>query len=240
MIIHTHILTHNEEKLLPFTLDHYSSFSDKIFIHDNMSDDSTDDIVNIYPKAQIHKWESNGQMDELTQVNKRNNDYKKFSRDADWVIVCDCDEFLYHPNILGVLLKYKNEGVTVPKIQGYVMASNVFPKYDGKLITEKIKIGEESDPMGSKNIIFNPKIDMLFGEGSHRFTSNNTIFSNDVELKLLHYRFLSKQYLNNIYKSRSERLSSDTKRRGWNGHYLNPNENLLLMDKIIKNNKTVI
>jgi len=240
MIIHVHILTHNEEKLLPFTLDHYSSFSDKIFIHDNMSDDSTDDIVSVYPKVQILKWGSNGQMDELTQVNKRNNDYKKFSRDADWVIVCDCDEFLYHPNILEVLVKYKNEGVTVPKIQGYVMASNVFPKYDGELITEKIKIGEKSDHMGSKNVIFNPKIDVSFGEGSHRFTSSNTIFSNDVELKLLHYRFLSKQYLNNIYNSRNERLSSDTKKRGWNFHYSNPDKNILLMDTIIKNNKTVI
>jgi hypothetical protein len=55
MVIHVHILTHNEEKLLPFTLDNYSSFSDKIFIHDNMSDDSTDDIVSRYPKVEIIK-----------------------------------------------------------------------------------------------------------------------------------------------------------------------------------------
>lgn len=44
MIIHAHILAWNEEKILPFTLDYYSSFCEKIFIHDNMSTDSSDDI----------------------------------------------------------------------------------------------------------------------------------------------------------------------------------------------------
>ena len=32
MKIHVHILSWNEEKILPFTLDYYSSFCEKIFV----------------------------------------------------------------------------------------------------------------------------------------------------------------------------------------------------------------
>ena len=44
MIIHAHILAFNEEKILPFILDYYSKICDKIYIYDNISTDSSDDI----------------------------------------------------------------------------------------------------------------------------------------------------------------------------------------------------
>ena len=42
MKIHSHILAWNEEKILPYTLDYYSTFCEKIFIYDNMSDEMYD------------------------------------------------------------------------------------------------------------------------------------------------------------------------------------------------------
>ena len=50
MKIHAHILSWNEEKILPYTLDHYSNICEKIFVYDNMSNDSSDDIYKKYPK----------------------------------------------------------------------------------------------------------------------------------------------------------------------------------------------
>ena len=44
MKIHAYIIAYNEEKLLPFTLDSYSIFCEKIFVYDKYSTDSSDKI----------------------------------------------------------------------------------------------------------------------------------------------------------------------------------------------------
>ena len=69
MKIHAHILSWNEEKILPFTLDYYSSFCEAIYIHDNMSTDSSDEIYKKYPKVQVLKWDSNEQINEMNYIN---------------------------------------------------------------------------------------------------------------------------------------------------------------------------
>jgi hypothetical protein len=222
MIIHAHILAWNEEKILPFTLDYYSQFCEKIFIHDNMSTDSSDEIYARYPNVTVLKWSSNNEINEINYVKIKSEAYRKYSRDADWVIVCDCDEILYHPRLLEKLEYYKANGITVPKVNGHDMVSDKFPEYDGELITKKVKTGspEVSIPF-SKNIIFNPKIDVTFGIGAHSFSSNKTIYSNSPELKLLHYKFLGVEYVETLYKSRVERLSDFNKTNKLGEHYFN-------------------
>jgi hypothetical protein len=223
MKIHAHILSWNEEKILPFTLDYYSSFCEEIYIHDNMSTDSSDEIYKKYPKVTVIKWSSDNQINEMNYINLKNNEYKNYSRnkDVDWVIVCDCDEFLYHPNLLTVLQDYKEKGITVPRISGHDMVSESFPIYDGELITKKIKIGSERYQPMCKNIIFNPDIDVSFGVGAHSFTSPNGVFSQDEDLKLLHYKFLGKDYVKTLYVSRAKRLSDFNKQNKFGDHYFN-------------------
>jgi hypothetical protein len=239
MIIHAHILAFNEEKILPFTLDYYSNICDKIYIYDNMSTDSSDEIYKRYPKVTVIKWNSNNEINELNYLNIKNNGYKLSREDnADWVIVCDTDEFLYHPRLLEKLEYYKNEGITVPKIDGHDMVSESFPEYDGELITNKIKTGSEVYPPFCKNIVFNPKIDAKFGIGGHSFQSNNTINSSSPELKLLHYKFLGVEYVENIYKSRMERLSEFNKQHKFGEHYLNVPYDY--MNKLLSENMQII
>ena len=62
MKIHAYIIAYNEEKLLPFTLDYYSTFCEKIFVYDNMSTDSSDNIYKKYPKVTVVKWDSNNEI----------------------------------------------------------------------------------------------------------------------------------------------------------------------------------
>lgn len=239
MIIHAHILAFNEEKILPFTLDYYSNICEKIYIYDNMSTDSSDEIYKRYPKVTVIKWNSNNEINEKNYLNIKNNGYKLSREDnADWVIVCDTDEFLYHPRLLEKLEYYKNEGITVPKIDGHDMVSESFPEYDGEFITEKIKTGSEVYPPFCKNIVFNPKIDAKFGIGGHSFQSNNTINSSSSELKLLHYKFLGVEYVENIYKSRMERLSEFNKQHKLGEHYFNVPYDY--MNKLLSENKQVI
>lgn len=51
--VHVYILCFNEEKMLPFTLDCYSSFCAKIFVLDNMSTDHSLEICSMYSKVQV-------------------------------------------------------------------------------------------------------------------------------------------------------------------------------------------
>lgn len=238
MVIHAHILSWNEEKILPFTLDYYSKICDKIFIHDNMSTDSSDDIYKRYEKVKVLKWDSNNEINEFNYTKIKSNAYKIYSRDADWVIVCDCDEFLYHENLMEKLDEYKKNGITIPQIDGHDMVSESFPEYDGNPITNKIKIGSETYQPMCKNIIFDPKIDVEYGIGGHSIQSKQGKLSPTAELKLLHYKFLGKEYVKNIYISRSKRLSEFNKQNKLGEHYFNlPYQ---YMDTMLKNNYKVI
>lgn len=238
MVIHAHILSWNEEKILPFTLDYYSKICDKIFIHDNMSTDSSDDIYKRYEKVKVLKWDSNNEINEFNYTKIKSNAYKIYSRDADWVIVCDCDEFLYHENLMEKLDEYKKNGITIPQIDGHDMVSESFPEYDGNPITNKIKIGSETYQPMCKNIIFDPKIDVEYGIGGHSIQSKQGKLSPTAELKLLHYKFLGKEYVKNIYISRAKRLSEFNKQNKLGEHYFNlPYQ---YMDTMLKNNYKVI
>lgn len=242
MIVHAHILAYNEEKLLPFTLDYYSNFCEKIFIYDNMSTDSSDEIYKNYSKVEVLKWNSNNEINEMNYINIKSNEYKKRSRgqNVDWVITCDCDEFIYHPDLINKLNEYKSKGVTVIRTSGHEMVSEFFPKYDGKLLTDKIKIGSEKLKHLSKSIIFNPEINISFDVGAHLFSSDKTILSDTDEIKILHYKFLGKEYVTEIYNQRFSRLSELNKQRQWGIHYNKLNEVYVLMDDILKKNLYVV
>ena len=239
MIIHAHILAFNEEKILPFTLDYYSVFCEKIYIYDNMSTDSSDEIYKRYPKVIVKKWDSGGEFNDLYNIQIKNSGYKISREDnADWVIVCDCDEILYHPRLLEKLAYYKEQGITVPLINGHDMVSEKFPEYDGELITKKVTTGSEVYEPFCKKILFNPKIEAQIGIGGHSFSSNNTIHSNSPELKLLHYKLLGKDYVESLYKIRVERLSEFNKAHNFGVHYYNlPFE---YMDKLLSENIQII
>lgn len=242
MKIHAYIIAYNEEKLLPFTLDYYSTFCEKIFVYDNFSTDSSDEIYKKYNNVIVTKFESENSQNEIIQKNIKSEEYRKYSRnsDVDWVITIDCDEFVYHNNLIDKLKEYKKMGITVIKTIGHEMASQTFPKYDGNLLVNKVKVGSGKMPMLSKSIIFDPNINMVFGPGAHTFTSNNTVLSPDDEIKVLHYKCLGKEYITNIYKARFERLSESSKLNSWNTHYSKINEFLSLMDNILKENKNIV
>lgn len=239
MKIHAHILAFNEEKILPYTLDYYSNLCEKIIIYDNMSTDGSDDIYKKYNKVTVIKWDSNNEINELNYTRIKSNGYKESRVDnVDWVIVCDCDEFLYHENLLDKLKEYKNKGITVPLIDGHDMVSEIFPEYDGELLTNKVKIGSDTYEPMCKNIIFDPSLDVEYGIGGHSFRCDTANFSKERELKLLHYKFLGRDYVKKIYIARAKRLSIFNKQNKFGEHYFNlPFE---YMDKMIKNNYNVI
>jgi len=95
-------------------------------------------------------------------------------------------------------------------------------------------------PMLSKSIVFSPSIDINFGVGAHYFNSNHTVLSPSDEIKILHYKALSKEYVTTIYDERFKRLSDLNKKNSWGTHYSDVNNFLNLMDNILKNNKNIV
>jgi hypothetical protein len=243
MNIHSYILAWNESKILPFILDYHSKISSKIFVFDNMSTDSSDEIYKKYDKVTVIKWSSDNEFHDGLNAQIKSNCYKKYSRgqNVDWVIVSDCDELVYHPNLIEKLTEYKLQGIDIPSIDGRNIVSDTFPEYDGTLITDKLQIGspETYAPM-CKNIIFNPEKDVNFGMGAHASFCENCKRGDKTEIKLLHYKFLSKEYVKELYDTRLQRLSQFNKTYKLGEHYAVIQETYDYMDDLIKKNIKII
>jgi len=238
MLIDAHIIAWNEERILPYTLDHYSEFCRDIYVYDNMSTDSSDEIYKRYPKVKVIKWSSGDQINELNYVKLKSEGYKQFSRDCDWVVVCDCDEFLYHPSLIEKLTEYKEQGINVPRISGHDMVSPEFPTYKGDKLVDIVKTGSELYEVMSKSIIFNPKLNVVYGIGGHSFKAPGMVTNEDRELKLLHYKFLGFEYVESLYEARAERLSDFNKSNKFGEHYFKVPVDY--MNKMLKEDYQVI
>ena len=193
MRVHVHSIIRNEEKMLPYFLRHYEAFCEKIFLRIQPSTDKTLEIAKAHPKVTIIKYKTefgggSNSYNIMDMQEVRNNDWKKYStsENCDWVIIADCDEFLYHPNILKILQNYKNRGITFPKIDGYQMFSDDQPTTSGQIYYE-IKTGCLFKEY-SKRAIMHPSISPNYSPGNHQcFPKGNVVESNFADIKLLHY-----------------------------------------------------
>ncbi len=186
---------------------------------------STDNSYSIMKEAGINviTFDTNGMYSESTQVNIRNTCWK--NSDADWVMICDTDEFLYHPNFLNYLENTKNNLIFG---RGYEMMSEKLPTTDDQIF-EELKYGYPTDEFNSynvypnwksnysKGVLFRPSQieEINYGPGSHYCSPVGDIITNVEQLpveqsiiypivkddfKLLHYKYLSREYV--TYKNK--------------------------------------
>jgi glycosyltransferase involved in cell wall biosynthesis len=218
MIVHVFTVCWNEERMLPFFLDHYGAFADRIVVYDNQSTDRTAAIVDAWPGATRMVFDTGGEYVERRLMDIRNQAWKASRGVADWVMVVDVDELLYHPDILGLLARYKASGITLPKVAGFQMVSSTFPAPDARLVTQ-CRTGFASRPY-SKRVCFQPTLDISFGPGSHRFrTATDVVESEHADLKLLHYRYLGVDFLSTVYAARWRRQSAENLKNGFGSHF---------------------
>ena len=93
--------------------------------------------------------------------------------------------------------EYKKDGITIPVTMGFEMYSNEFPKFEpGKYLPRIIKVGEEKSGL-NKHVLFNPKeVNMRYSYGSHQsYPTGNVVYNTEIDLFVLHYKFLSHDYL---------------------------------------------
>ena len=242
MNIHAYLLCYNEEMIIKNILDYYSGFCSKIFLLDNYSTDRSVEIAEGYPKVTIIPWKTaDNKIDESKYVELKSELYKVHSRAngsltnevADWVISCDMDEVLYHPDIVTILKQYKDDGITVPLVTGIdVVGSN---DLDQNLpIVDQYEYGERNVNF-DKRIIFDCNFDISYSYGCHPkgpgFELMKNTFgykSNETsELALLHYKKIGKRNIETAERNAARLDMSKIKKSssgefvGLGAHYLN-------------------
>lgn len=223
--VHYYSLCWNEEKLLPFILDYYSCFCDKLVIIDNESDDNSHAIINSFPNTEIRSYPSNNEIRDDIYLQIKNNIWKESRGKADWIIVCDTDEVIYHPDLKKKLDELKDKGITIIKPHGFDMCSEEFPKNQ----IFEIKNGVKDNRHLRKCIIFNPDMieEINFKAGCHKSKpKGKLIYYKKSDIKLLHYKNLSIDYLLHRYSLLRKRLSSYNIENKLGKHYLDDSENI--------------
>jgi hypothetical protein len=198
MIIHLYTICWNEAPLLPFFFRHYERFCDRIIVYDNGSDDGGQDIVKTHPRAELRTIDSAGQLTQETLLAVKGEAWKGSRGHADWVIACDVDEFLYHPDLIAYLFQCRDRGVTLPIPTGFQMLSESFPTpAAGQQLPGEVTAGFY-DPHFSKCVVFDPSaIDEIgYTPGCHIAHPTGRVSSEQNQaLKLLHYKLLGIDYV---------------------------------------------
>jgi len=210
MKIEVYAVCHNEEVLLPYFIRHYSQFAE-ITIFDNQSTDKSLDIIESN-NIKLHSFDTQDLFREDILIDIRNNCWKDSG--ADWVIVTDVDEFVYHKNIIG-LLQQTSATVVFPRM--FNMFSFVMPTTQGQ-IYEEINMGVEF--MG-KMCLFSPKhiTSMNFEAGNHiAHPEGNYILDVQSGIINMHFKNLCPEYVINRNAYLFSRQSEENKSNGWNWH----------------------
>lgn len=222
-IVHAYFLCYNEEYILPHLLRYYSTFCEKIHIIDNMSTDRSVEIINSFANTEIIPYDSNEEVRDDIYLKIKNNVWKTSTGEADYVIVGDADEFLYHEDMVKFLTESFAKGVTLFKPEGYHMIGdedlilssddNIFEK-----VTEGI-IGSSND----KLMLFdcNKIAQINYSFGCHGASPvGQVVLSSDKSLKMLHYKYLGLADFIPKQKLRGDRLSQFNKVNGLGSYYL--------------------
>ena len=228
-IVHYYAVCWNEERMLPFMFDHYEQFVDRFIIYDNYSDDGGEDIIRSRKDTHIVKFSMNNTIDDSVYRQIKNNCWKCSRGKADWVIVCDMDEFLYHPEMENHLQELAQKKVSIPETEGYEMYSEFFPIHtNGTLLTDTVQNGVRSTWL-DKRLVFDPHriVDINYSVGAHQAEPTGIVrYGSDIPLKVLHYKHLGLDYLMERYRKLGERLSDYNRTNQFGTHYLAKQEEL--------------
>ena len=217
MKIDLYAVCHNEQDILPFFLRHYERFVDRMFIYDNQSDDRSPILLKSHPKVVYHCCDTNNQFREDWITEMKNKAWKDHSMDADYVIVVDIDEFVYHPHLATILKQYYASGIECVHTYGYNMVADAFPPLDAdRQIYDDIRSGTPESSF-DKVCIFDPKkIDIQYYPGCHSCRGIiGARYPRRRVVKLLHYKFVDFHRLVNRCASRQLRNSEINKKMNW-------------------------
>ena len=196
MRIHLYTVSLNEMRMLGFFFRHYEAWVTRFVVFDDCSTDGTVDFLRSKPNVEVLTREySNPDSLVLSGKTIRDHCWKESRGLADWVIIADIDEHLYHPDIETYLADCKRDGATLMPALGYEMLTEDFPAA-GEYLASTHTLGAP-DINCCKLRIFNPDaIDEAdFAVGGHTASpSGRVVLPAKDEMLLLHYKHLGIEY----------------------------------------------
>ncbi len=218
--IHLYALCWNEEKMLPYFFRHYDGTVDQYFIADNRSSDRSVEILRSHPKVTLSTVDFEG--DSFIQAAQAhyNHCWKQSRGKADWVIVCNVDEHLYHRNLRTYLRRCREKGFTVIVPEGYQMVSETFPGGDEPLY-RSVRYGQRHRNF-DKPQIFNPNEiqEINFDLGRHRASPVGGVHLHKSKIKLLHFKYIGLDYVLPRLSQLGSRMRSADIQNRWGIRYV--------------------
>lgn len=183
--------------MLPFFFKHYDNIVDQYFIFDNGSTDGSVETLRSHPKVNLRFIKFKGKSFVLAALTFYNMIWKRSKGEANWVIICNIDEHLYHSNLRNYLQECSESGYTLIKPVGFEMVSRNFPEHNQPL-TSQIRMGVRNI-MFDKPQLFQPDSihEINFQAGRHKADPLGDVrLPVSTEVKLLHYKYLGEDYYN--------------------------------------------
>ncbi len=170
MTIETYIITWNREDTIHFTVNHYRKLG-RVILYDNFSDDCTREVA-LEHGAEIQLFGTKGELNDQHYLDVKNHCWK--GSKADWVIIVDDDEILWHneKDLISAFGIFEKHGFTIIQPQGYSIYSNSMPQKSWM----EIKTGFKDDKY-SKLCCFKPKeiTDINYVYGCHEANPKGNI-----------------------------------------------------------------
>lgn len=214
MNIEIYTLCHQESKIIPYFMRHYNQYG-QVFMFEGHSTDGSKELAESLG-AIIIPLNTDNQIKDSVFANVKNNCWKDSK--ADWVIICDMDEFIYHPNFVEYLGTIP-ETIVIPR--EFEMMADVYPTTEGQ-IYEEVKYGFEIE---SKMFIFKPTElkEISYGMGCHTAQPEGNVHINKTsEIICMHMRHLSLDYIIKRNSYLAGRVSEENKRLGLGWHVFMP------------------
>lgn len=217
------MLCYNEELILPFILDYYSQFAERIFIWDNMSTDSSLDICQRYANVTVEQFNTGGLVKDKVFQDIKNNAWKIARGKVRYVGVVDTDEIIYHSEGLDVLLDQAfmmNAGI-VKQSKAYTVYSANITQPAEDLTLSPTNASVLCGPSGGKVSIFSPELrEINYKPGAHRLRPKGKNLSEFVGGLWFHYsHVLGAEVMAKKYEDRFARRSRQNKMHDWGSHY---------------------
>ena len=236
-----YVLCWNEEKILPYFLKYYEQFVDRIIVIDNESTDNSIKLIKENPKTVIETYKTNSQIRDDAYIEIKNNVWKKST--ADIVIVCDMDEFLYHPNLKQYIQDFHDSEYSVVHPVGYDMITNDFNFDYSKQLTELVTEGYVNHYFDKMVMFKRQSIQSInYGYGCHYAAPNGSVKIKDSDdLKLLHFKRLGREYYISKMESYKNRVSDFNIKNnlGFEYRFMNEKHNLDFNEQLSKKIKII-
>jgi hypothetical protein len=222
MIVHLFAQCWNDEWMLPFFFRHYDSWVDHYFIYDDRSTDGSLSLLKDHRNVTISPFErTTGESFVLSEQALSNECWKQSRGKADWVIVTDIDEHLFHPDGRDYLARCRSEHITLIPALGYQMISENPPTPE-QTLCRTYTVGAPWVQM-MKPSIFNPEAvtDMNFSHGRHTASPTGRIkIPQSDEMLLFHYKYMGLEHTHLRHQQLRTGLGQQDLQQGWGHKYL--------------------